>query len=382
MLLFGQKSDIIGRLIEGELRVQPEPVRRLEDNANEVKMPELWIDENYKSSLSLRETELAIKFIKDTFEEQLSGELNLQRISSPFFLRRGSGINDDLNGVEKKVSFQVPDADMAQAECLFSLAKWKRMALAEYGFEQGEGLYTDMNALRPQEILDNIHSVYVDQWDWERIIRKEDRHLDFLKAIVGKIYHVIRSTEKAVCRRFPALIPLLPDEITFIHADDLAHKYPALSPRAREDKIARECGAVFIIGIGAELSDGKPHDGRAPDYDDWITVDGNGKRGLNGDIFVWNPVLRRGFELSSMGIRVDKNSLLEQLRIRNCLERTQQPWHQRLLNDEFPLTIGGGIGQSRLCMFYLQKMHIGEVQASIWPEDTVKRCKEAGIRLL
>lgn len=382
MLLFGHKSDIIGRLIEGELRVQPETVRRLKDNANEVKMPELWIDEKYKSSLSLRETELAIKFIKDTFEEQLSRELNLQRISSPFFLRRGSGINDDLNGVEQKVSFLVPDADMAQAECLFSLAKWKRMALAEYGFEQGEGLYTDMNALRPQEVLDNIHSVYVDQWDWERIIRKEDRHLDFLKAIVEKIYHVIQSTEKAVCRRFPQLTPLLPDKITFIHADDLAQKYPALSPRAREDKIALECGAVFIIGIGAELSDGKPHDGRAPDYDDWITVDGNGKRGLNGDIFVWNPVLRRGFELSSMGIRVDKNSLLEQLRIRNCLERAQQPWHQRLLNDEFPLTIGGGIGQSRLCMFYLQKMHIGEVQAGIWPEDTVKRCKQAGIRLL
>lgn len=345
-------------------------------------MSELYIDENYKSSLSLRETEIAIKFIKDNFEEQLSHELNLQRISSPLFVRKGSGINDDLNGIEKKVSFQIPDADMAEAECLFSLAKWKRMALAEYGFEQGEGLYTDMNALRPQEVLDNIHSVYVDQWDWERIIKKEERHLNFLKEIVRKTYHAIKSTEKAVCEKFIGLTPLLPKEIVFIHAEDLAKKYPTLPPRTREDKIARDYGAVFIIGIGAELSEGIVHDGRAPDYDDWVTLDGNGMRGLNGDIFVWNPVLQRGVELSSMGIRVDKESLLEQLRIRNCLERTEQEWHKRLMNEEFPLTVGGGIGQSRLCMLYLQKMHIGEVHASIWPEDTVKRCKAAGIRLL
>jgi aspartate--ammonia ligase len=347
-----------------------------------VKMPELVVNENYKSMLSLRETETAIKFIKDTFEEQLSNELNLQRISSPFFLRKGSGINDDLNGVEKKVSFQIPDAEMAEAECLFSLAKWKRMALAEYGFEHGEGLYTDMNALRPQEVLDNIHSIYVDQWDWERVISKEERHLDFLKEIVRKIYNSIKSTEKAVCERFTEITPLLPKEIVFIHTEDLAEKYPDLTPRARENKIAREYGAVFIIGIGAELSEGILHDGRAPDYDDWITLNENGKRGLNGDIFVWNSVLQRGFELSSMGIRVDKESLIEQLRVRNSLERAEQEWHKRLLNDEFPLTIGGGIGQSRLCMFYLQKIHIGEVHASIWPDETVKRCKEAGIRLL
>lgn len=345
-------------------------------------MPELFIDENYESVLSLRETETAIKFIKDTFEGQLSKELNLQRISSPLFLRKGSGINDDLNGVETKVSFTIPDAEMAEAECLFSLAKWKRMALAEYGFEPGEGLYTDMNALRPEEVLDNIHSVYVDQWDWERIISKEERHLDFLKEIVRKIYSALKSTEKAVCERFDKITPLFPENIAFVHTEDLAEKYPDLSPREREDKIAAELGAVFIIGIGAELPDGAPHDGRAPDYDDWITLNENGKRGLNGDIFVWNPVLQRGFELSSMGIRVDKESLIEQLKIRNSLERAEQQWHKRLLSDEFPLTVGGGIGQSRLCMFYLQKMHIGEVHASIWPDETVKRCKEAGIRLL
>ncbi len=352
------------------------------NNINEVEMSELFIDENYKSVLSLRETETAIKFIKDTFEEQLSSELNLQRISSPFFLRKGSGINDDLNGVEKKVSFQIPDAEMAQAECLFSLAKWKRMALAEYGFEQGEGLYTDMNALRPQEVLDNIHSIYVDQWDWERIISKEERNLDFLKEIVRKIYISIKSTENAVCERFTQITPILPEEIVFVHTEDLAEKYPDLSPREREDQIAKDCGAVFIIGIGAELPEGILHDGRAPDYDDWITLNKNGKRGLNGDIFVWNPVLQRGFELSSLGIGVDKESLIEQLKIRNCLERAQQQWHKRLLNDEFPLTVGGGIGQSRLCMLYLQKIHIGEVHASIWPDETLKRCKKADIKLL
>lgn len=345
-------------------------------------MSELLINENYRSVLSLRETETAIKFIKDKFQNQLAQELNLQRISSPFFLLKGSGINDDLNGVEKKVSFQIPDAQMAQAECLFSLAKWKRMALAEYGFKHGEGLYTDMNALRPQEVLDNTHSVYVDQWDWERIISKDQRHQDFLKEIVRKIYHAIKTVEEAVCQKFPGLKSVLPGEISFIHTEDLAQKYPNLTPRQREDKIAREFGAVFIIGIGAVLPEGIMHDGRAPDYDDWTTQDGDGKPGLNGDIFVWNSVLQRGFELSSMGIRVDKTSLMEQLKIRNCLQRAQQEWHKRLLNDEFPLTIGGGIGQSRLCMLYLQKMHIGEVQASVWPQETVTRCKAAGIRLL
>lgn len=345
-------------------------------------MTELIIDENYQPLLSVRDTERAIKYIKDYFQDHLADGLNLQRVSAPLFVQRGSGVNDDLNGVEKKVSFEIPDADSVTAECLFSLAKWKRMVLAEYGFEQGEGLYTDMNALRPEETLDNLHSVYVDQWDWERVINKEERNLDFLKNIVRTIYKAIKTTEEAVCRKYNQIKPTLPEEIDFVHTEELVERYPDIDPRGREDKIVQEHGAVFIIGIGAELADGQPHDGRAPDYDDWITPTGNGKRGLNGDIFVWNPVLQKAFEISSMGIRVDKDSMQEQLKIRNATERMKQEWHKRLLNDEFPLTIGGGIGQSRLCMFFLRKMHIGEVHASIWPQETIRRCEEAGIRLL
>jgi len=345
-------------------------------------MTELIIDENYQPLLSVRDTERAIKYIKDYFQDHLADGLNLQRVSAPLFVQRGSGVNDDLNGVEKKVSFEIPDADSVTAECLFSLAKWKRMVLAEYGFEQGEGLYTDMNALRPEETLDNLHSVYVDQWDWERVINKEERNLDFLKNIVRTIYKAIKTTEEAVCRKYNQIKPTLPEEIDFVHTEELVERYPDIDPRGREDKIVQEHGAVFIIGIGAELADGQPHDGRAPDYDDWITPTGNGKRGLNGDIFVWNPILQKAFEISSMGIRVDKDSMQEQLKIRNATERMKQEWHKRLLNDEFPLTIGGGIGQSRLCMFFLRKMHIGEVHASIWPQETIRRCEEAGIRLL
>ena len=345
-------------------------------------MTELIIDENYQPLLSVRDTERAIKYIKDYFQDHLADGLNLQRVSAPLFVQRGSGVNDDLNGVENKVSFEIPDADSVTAECLFSLAKWKRMVLAEYGFEQGEGLYTDMNALRPEETLDNLHSVYVDQWDWERVINKEERNLDFLKNIVRTIYKAIKTTEEAVCRKYNQIKPTLPEEIDFVHTEELVERYPDIDPRGREDKIVQEHGAVFIIGIGAELADGQPHDGRAPDYDDWITPTGNGKRGLNGDIFVWNPILQKAFEISSMGIRVDKDSMQEQLKIRNATERMKQEWHKRLLNDEFPLTIGGGIGQSRLCMFFLRKMHIGEVHASIWPQETIRRCEEAGIRLL
>jgi len=345
-------------------------------------MTELIIDENYQPLLSVRDTERAIKYIKDYFQDHLAEGLNLQRVSAPLFVQRGSGVNDDLNGVENKVSFEIPDADSVTAECLFSLAKWKRMVLAEYGFEQGEGLYTDMNALRPEETLDNLHSVYVDQWDWERVINKEERNLDFLKNIVRTIYKAIKTTEEALCRKYNQIKPTLPEEIDFVHTEELVERYPDIDPRGREDKIVQEHGAVFIIGIGAELADGQPHDGRAPDYDDWITPTGNGKRGLNGDIFVWNPILQKAFEISSMGIRVDKDSMQEQLKIRNATERMKQEWHKRLLNDEFPLTIGGGIGQSRLCMFFLRKMHIGEVHASIWPQETIRRCEEAGIRLL
>ena len=346
-------------------------------------MSELFIAENYQSKLSLRETERAIKFVKDYFQDHLAEALNLQRVSAPLFVLKGSGVNDDLNGVERKVSFPVKAADETVAECLFSLAKWKRMALAEYGFQQGEGLYTDMNAIRPdEENLDNLHSVYVDQWDWERIISGQERSLDFLKTIVRKIYRVLKNTETVVHEKHPHLSPVLPDEITFVHTEELFDEYPDLTAKEREDKAIRKYGAVFLIGIGGTLPDGSIHDGRAPDYDDWTTPIGNGKKGLNGDILLWYPLLNRTFEISSMGIRVDKDVLLQQLEIRNAPDKKEQLWHKRLLNDEFPLCIGGGIGQSRLCMFFLQKLHIGEVHASVWPDDVLKGCEEAGVRLL
>jgi len=292
-------------------------------------------------------------------------------------------VNDDLNGVETKATFKVRDAGGCEAECLFSLAKWKRMVLADYGFKQGEGLYTDMNAIRPdEECLDNLHSVYVDQWDWERVIGAEERNLDFLKETVRTIYGILKETEQAVHRKYPHIAPILPEDITFVHTEDLLDMYPGLDPRQREEEIVKKHGAVFLIGIGAELQDGKMHDGRAPDYDDWITETVDGKRGLNGDIFVWYPLLNRACEISSMGIRVDKDSMLEQLKIRNVLERKELRWHKRLLEGELPLSIGGGIGESRICMFFLRKLHIGEVQASVWPEEMVTRCKQAGIRLL
>ncbi len=346
-------------------------------------MPELILNEKYESKLGLRETERAIKFIKDFFQDSLARELNLQRVSAPLFLRKGSGVNDDLNSVERKATFEIKDAGNTKVECIFSLAKWKRMVLADYGFEHGEGLYTDMNAIRPdEECLDNLHSVYVDQWDWERVISAKERNLDFLKEIVRKIYEAMKKTEAAVDQKYPQIEPVLPEEITFVHAEDLVQMYPDIGPREREDEIAKKYGAVFIIGIGAELPDGTVHDGRAPDYDDWITPTGEGKKGLNGDIIVWYPVLNRGFELSSMGIRVNKETLLQQLEIKGALERKEFQWHKRLLNGELPLSIGGGIGQSRLCMFYLRKLHVGEVQASVWPEQMLKQCREAGVMLL
>ncbi len=346
-------------------------------------MPELILNEKYESKLGLRETERAIKFIKDFFQDSLARELNLQRVSAPLFIRKGSGINDDLNGIERKATFEIKDAGQAEAECIFSLAKWKRMVLADYGFKQGEGLYTDMNAIRPdEECLDNLHSVYVDQWDWERVISAKERNLDFLKEIVRKIYEAMKKTEAAVDQKYPQIEPILPEEITFVHAEDLVQMYPDIGPREREDEIAKKYGAVFIIGIGAELPDGTVHDGRAPDYDDWITPTGEGRKGLNGDIIVWYPVLNKAFELSSMGIRVNKQTLLQQLEIKGALERKEFQWHKRLLKGELPLSIGGGIGQSRLCMFYLRKLHIGEVQASVWPEAMLKQCKEAGVMLL
>ena len=346
-------------------------------------MPNLYIDPNYKSPLSLRETEKAIKEIKDYFEQTLAWNLNLQRVSAPLFVRKGSGVNDDLNGIDRKVTFQIKDDNDADAEVVFSLAKWKRMVLADYGFGAGEGLYTDMNAIRPdEESLDNLHSLYVDQWDWERVIKPQEKNLDFLKNIVRKIYKAVCETENRICKLYPQLKPILPKEIQFVHTEELLEMYPDLNPRQREDKISEKYGAVFVIGIGGELADGTIHDGRAPDYDDWVTPTGQDRKGLNGDIFLWYPVLKRGFEISSMGIRVDKETMLKQLEIRNVLNRIEFAWHKRLLDGELPLSIGGGIGQSRLCMFMLRKLHVGEVHASVWPQDMLNKCLQAGVKLL
>jgi aspartate--ammonia ligase len=342
----------------------------------------LNIPEKYENNLDLKETEEGIKFIKDYFEVKLSEQLNLTRVSAPLFVREGTGINDTLTGVEKPASFIIKNDSNSKAELVQSLAKWKRFALARYGFKQGEGLYTDMNAIRPDEKLDNLHSIYVDQWDWERIITKEERNLEFLKEIVRKIYKVIRETELAVFRNFPKLNPFLPEEITFIHTEELQKIYPDLLPTERENKVTKEKGAVFIVGIGAILADGKTHELRAPDYDDWVTPTGKNTKGLNGDIIIWNPILETGFELSSMGIRVDKESLLEQLKISDCMDRIELKFHKQLLKNKLPLTMGGGIGQSRLSMLFLHKAHIGEVQASIWPEDMIKTCSNNGIFLL
>jgi aspartate--ammonia ligase len=343
----------------------------------------LYIDPHYKPLLTLRETEKAIKEVKDFFEQTLSWNLNLQRVSAPLFVRKGSGINDDLNGIERKVTFQIRDDADSDAEVVFSLAKWKRMVLADYGFKSDEGLYTDMNAIRPdEESLDNLHSIYVDQWDWERVITPEQRNLEFLKNIVRTIYSCLLETENYVRSLHPQITPILPEKIEFVHTEDLLEMYPDLTPKQREDKVAKEYGAVFVIGIGGELADGKIHDGRAPDYDDWTTPTLRGKKGLNGDILLWYPTLNRAFEISSMGIRVDKTAMLKQLEIRNELHRKDFDWHKRLLDGRLPLSIGGGIGQSRLCMFLLRKLHVGEVHSSIWPQDIIDKCHKAGIRLL
>ncbi|MBU2572721.1 MAG: aspartate--ammonia ligase [Elusimicrobia bacterium] len=345
-------------------------------------MAELIIDKKYRPVLPLRETEKAIKFIKDRFQGDLAESLRLQRVSAPLFVSAGSGINDDLNGSERKVSFKIKDGRLP-AEVVFSLAKWKRLALADYKFRAGEGLYTDMNAIRPDEdSLDNIHSVYVDQWDWELIITGKQRNLAFLKKIVRRIYKAVRETELAVHKRYPRIRPVLPGRITFIHSEDLERACPGLTPRERENRAAQKYGAVFIMGIGAELRGGNSHDNRAPDYDDWTTPTADGRKGLNGDLFVWYPPLELALELSSMGIRVDRLALLKQLKIKNALGRKNLYWHKKLLNGRLPPTIGGGIGQSRLCMFFLRKLHIGEVHASVWPKDMAARCAKAGIRLL
>lgn len=336
-----------------------------------------------ESLLGPKETEIAIKQIKDFFELNLATELNLSRVTAPLFVPANTGINDDLGGIEKPVSFNSKALNGNGLEIVQSLAKWKRMMLGQLSFEPGYGLYTDMNAIRPdEEILDNTHSLYVDQWDWERVITPENYTRDYLEYIVKKLYSILKRTEHYVCERFASIKPELPENITFIHTQELLDLYPDLSPRERENKFLAENKAAFIIGIGGELSDGTIHDMRAPDYDNWTHRNGSNKKGLNGDIFVWNNILGQALELSSMGIRVDKAALIEQLEIRGCSERKELLWHKMLLNDEMPLSVGGGIGQSRLCMYFLRKVHIGEVQASVWPEQLIEECKKNNIRLL
>lgn len=332
----------------------------------------LIIPKDYKSSLGIIQTQQAIKDLKDFFEQRLGEVLKLTRVSSPLFVLPETGTNDNLNGIEKAVSFEVPDMNK-KAEIVQSLAKWKRIALKKYGFSTGRGLYTDMNAIRKDEELDNIHSIYVDQWDWEVIIDKEERNIKTLKDTVIKIYDVFKETEERVHEIYPEIQKILPEEITFITSQELLDMYPGLNPKEREDAIVRKKGAVFIMQIGKELTNGKKHDGRSPDYDDWD---------LNGDILFYNPVLDNAIELSSMGIRVDEESLDRQLRVSGCDDRREFDYHKALLNGELPYTIGGGIGQSRICMYFLNKAHIGEVQVGIWPNEMVEKCSENGIDLL
>lgn len=332
----------------------------------------LIIPEGYKPVLNLKETEIAIKTIKDFFERKLAEKLNLLRVSAPLFVRTKTGLNDNLSGIERPVVFDMKN-DKYNLEIVHSLAKWKRMALKRYKFEVGEGIYTDMDAIRRDEEFDNTHSIYVDQWDWEKIIDVKDRNEEKLKEVVRKIYDVCKDTEKHLCNLYSHLEPILPGEIFFISTRELENLYPDLTPEEREKEISKEKKAVFIMAIGRNLKSGKPHGMRSPDYDDWD---------LNGDIIFWNPILEDQFEISSMGIRVDKESLKEQLKLSNCEDRKTLEYHKLLLEDKLPLTMGGGIGQSRLCMFFLRKAHIGEVQSSIWPDWMIEKCNEKNIILL
>ena len=324
-------------------------------------------------NFNILETEIAIKFIKDSFERELADALELTRVSAPLFVFPETGLNDDLNGVERPVEFDILDIDHKNVQVVQSLAKWKRMALKKYGFTIGTGLYTDMNAIRRDETLDALHSIYVDQWDWEKVINPEERNLHTLKNAVKDIYEALKETQFKLCGRFGGMKPFLPENITFISTQELEDRYPYYSPKEREDAAAKEYGAVFLMQIGLPLKSGKPHDGRAPDYDDWM---------LNGDILVWNPVLERAFEISSMGIRVDAKALDAQLQIAGCPERAKLPFHKALLAGELPQTMGGGLGQSRICMLLLGKRHIGEVQSSIWSEKMIEDCEAEGIHLL
>jgi aspartate--ammonia ligase len=341
----------------------------------------LFIPKDYKATLAPETMEQVIEALKTVFPDELSKALRLRRVTAPLFVLAGTGINDDLNGTERAVSFKVKDMDDAKAEVVHSLAKWKRMKLGMYNIAPGYGLYTDMDAIRADEELDNIHSLYVDQWDWERTMTKEERTLDFLKDIVEKIYGAIKNVEQYIYSNYKHITPVLPDKITFIHSEDLQAQYPNLTPRERETMAARQYGAIFLIGIGSKLADGEKHDGRAPDYDDWSTPTDGGHKGLNGDIIVWNNVLNASFEISSMGIRVDKEALIRQLDLEGCPERKNLLFHSLLLSDRIPLSIGGGIGQSRLCMFFLRCAHIGEVQASLWSNEMIDTCLKNNIFL-
>lgn len=336
-------------------------------------MENLIIPENYRSALNLHDTQIAIKTVKDFFQNLLALQLNLSRVSAPLFVDPLSGLNDNLNGVERPVSFGIKEQNEKTAEVVHSLAKWKRYALDKYGFSLGEGLYTDMNAIRRDEDTDNIHSIFVDQWDWEKVIAREERNLDFLKKTVNKVYQCLRKTEKYMSIQYDYITEILPPDIFFVTTKELEETYPDKTPKEREYLISKEKGAVCIMQIGDALGDGKPHDGRAPDYDDWA---------LNADIVVYYPVLDIALELSSMGIRVDKDSLLSQLKKAGCEERMELPFQKAILEEKLPLTIGGGIGQSRICMFFLRKAHIGEVQSSLWKEEVAQECEKNGIQLL
>ena len=337
-----------------------------------MSLSKVQLPEGYRPALDILQTEIAIKLVKDTFERELAQKLHLTRVSAPLFVRKNSGINDDLNGVERPVSFDISDIG-EEVEIVHSLAKWKRLALKRYNFGPNTGLYTDMNAIRRDEELDNLHSVYVDQWDWEKIITPETRNEETLRHTVRRVMRALKETEEALHRANPEVEPFISEKVTFLTSQELLDRYPGLSPKERENAAAKEYGTIFVMGIGGALSDGKPHDGRAPDYDDWA---------LNGDILIWYPVLDRAVELSSMGIRVNEESLRRQLALAGCPERAKLPFHEMLLNGKLPLTIGGGIGQSRLCMVLLHKAHIGEVQASIWDDETLKACAADAITLL
>ena len=334
-------------------------------------MSKVMIPDGYRSFLSLRQTQYAIKKVKDFFERDLSTQLNLIRVSAPLFVDAESGLNDDLNGVERPVSFDALAGK--ELEIVHSLAKWKRYALKTYGFSVGEGLYTDMNAIRRDEETDNIHSMFVDQWDWEKIITKEQRTEETLCETVKAIYRTLRHTENYIVNEYSFIGRLLPEEIHFITSQELEDRWPDMTSKEREYAAAKEYGAIFLMQIGGKLKSGKPHDGRAPDYDDWT---------LNGDIIVYYPILDIALELSSMGIRVDEEAMLRQLRERGCEDRAKLPFHKALLNGELPYTVGGGIGQSRMCMFFLRKAHIGEVQSSCWSDEEIRACEENGVHLL